>query len=121
MKVAEEILRQLGGKRFAAITGAKDFNSKTGANWLEFKIGRNASKANLVKITLTADDDYTMEFIKFTSPRLNKKTWTFSEAKITTIETRKGVFCNELCSTFTEVTGLVTSLPRVFMGENRIW
>ena len=116
MEIAKEILRQLGGKQFAYITGAKNFNSKPGANWLDFRIGRNGSKANYVKITLTPMDTYTMEFKRVTMPRLNKKTWKFSEYRETLVAKRENVYCDELQNVFTEVTGLVTRMPKIIFG-----
>ena len=113
MKVAEEILKQLGGRRFMMMTGAKNFVSEKGANYLQFTIGRNSSKANRVKITLGFDDLYTMEFIRYTAPRLSKKTWTYSEGKTSVIEKREGLWCDMLQSTFTEVTGLATVMPNI--------
>jgi hypothetical protein len=110
MKIAEEIMRQLGGRRFVVMTGAKDFCSQKGANWLEFKIGRNASKSNFIKITLTGNDDYTMEFFKVSYPRLNKKTWTWSEYKKVLVKKLEGIYCDGLQDAFTETTGLYTRL-----------
>ena len=36
MSVAEEILRQLGGRQFIAMTGAKNFLKDDKNNWLSF-------------------------------------------------------------------------------------
>lgn len=113
MMVAKEIYRQLGGNKFAYITGAKNFLSSSGEPWLSFRIGRNGSKANYVKITLTPMDTYTMEFKKVTMPRLNKKTWQFSDYKETLIAKRENVYCDELQNVFTEITGLVTRMPNI--------
>lgn len=60
--VAKTIYQQLGGHQFATMTGAKCFIKSD--NSLRFDIGRNKSKANRVKITLEADDTYTVEFWK---------------------------------------------------------
>lgn len=61
-EVAKIILQQLGGNRFAVMTGAKDFVAIN--NGLQFRIGRNGSRANLVKVILMDDDTYTMQFWK---------------------------------------------------------
>ena len=58
MAIAKTILEQLGGGRFIAFTGAKDF--LTIDNGLRFRIGRNASKANRVEIRLNGSDLYDM-------------------------------------------------------------
>ena len=110
MEIAKEILRQLGGRRFMVMTGAKDFCSEKGANWIEFKIGRNASKANFIKITLTGNDDYTMEFYKVSWPRWNPKKAEFTEYKKKLIKQIDGLYCDMLADTFTEETGLYTRL-----------
>lgn len=62
-EVAQTIFEQLGGNRFAAMTGAKHF--VRGPNWLQFSIGRGAFNGiNRIKITLDVFDTYTMEFFK---------------------------------------------------------
>lgn len=116
MSVAEEILRQLGGRQFIAMTGAKNFLKDEKNNWMSFRIGRNASKTNYIKITLTPDDLYTMEFMRITSPRLNKKTWTYSEGKTTLIKKYDGLWCDQLQEMFTEVTGMATRMPNIVWG-----
>jgi hypothetical protein len=70
-EIANTILTQLGGKRFVVMTGAKNFVAID--NGLRFTIGKNGSKANRVKITLSWDDTYTMQFIK-QSPMPNQYT-----------------------------------------------
>lgn len=62
MTVAATILAQLGSNKFIAMTGAKNF--VRGENYLMFSIGKNKSKANKVKITLQANDTYTVEFFR---------------------------------------------------------
>jgi len=116
MGVAEEILRQLGGRQFIAMTGAKNFLKDEKNNWMSFRIGRNASKTNYIKITLRGDDLYTMEFMRITSPRLNKKTWTYSKGKTTLIKKYDGLWCDQLQEMFTEVTGMATRMPNIVWG-----
>ena len=110
MKVAEEILRQLGGQHFILVTGASKFCSQKGANYLEFRIPRNASKANKVKIELLPDDSYKCTFLKVVAPRLNKKTWEWSDGKTTIINECSGLYCDQLQAHFTEITGLYTKI-----------
>ncbi len=62
MSIAKTILSQLGGSKFVAMTGAK--NLVSGANSLQFSVGRNAIKASKVRITLDGDDTYTVEFFR---------------------------------------------------------
>jgi hypothetical protein len=61
-EVSETILQQLGGRRFIVMTGAKDFVAID--NGLRFRIGKNSSRANIVKVILQGDDTYTMQFVK---------------------------------------------------------
>jgi hypothetical protein len=62
IEIAATILAQLGGKMFITTTGAKDFVAIE--NGVRFRIGRNATQANMVKIILEPSDTYTMQFIR---------------------------------------------------------
>lgn len=106
MRTADIILNQLGGGRFAAMTGSKNFIAD--GNTLRMSLARNASKANRLYITLDADDTYTMRFFRYTAPRFNSKTVSFTEEKVTEVREIKGVYCDMLQGLFTEVTGLYT-------------
>ena len=98
LKTYEEILKQLGGNKFVAMTGAK--NLATGGNKknLSFSIGRNAKKVTHVIITLTSADLYDMEFINM------------SGAKRKVLKKVKGVYNDMLRKIFTKYTGMRTSL-----------
>ena len=61
-EIAQTILTQLGGHKFAVMTGAKNFVAID--NGIRFSIGKNGSRANLVKVVLDWDDTYTMSFIR---------------------------------------------------------
>lgn len=108
--VAQTILNQLGGNRFVAMTGAKNFVALE--NGIKFSIGRNASKANTVKITLNGLDLYDIEFIKFTPFKIsvNHKTCavTTREEKTEIVKTYNDCYCDMLQEVFTSVTGLHT-------------
>lgn len=106
--VARTIIEQLGGHKFIAMTGVKDLLSD--GNTLRMRLPRNASKANRLWVTLDADDTYTMRFFKFTAGRLNKKTFAWSDDKTVEVVEYNGVYCDQLQSIFTEVTGMYTSL-----------
>lgn len=60
--IATTIYNQLGGHKFTVMTGAKNFVAIE--NGIRFNIGKNGSKANMVKVILNGDDTYTMSFIK---------------------------------------------------------
>ena len=108
MTVANIILDQLGGNKFIAMTGAKNFLAD--GNTLRMTLPKNMSKANRLYITLEADDTYTMYFFKFTAGRLNKKTFEFTEDKTTEVKTVKGVYFDMLQDIFTQTTGMYTHL-----------
>ena len=104
-EVAKTILIQLGGSRFAAFTGAKEFGYIE--NGLTMKLPRNSSGANKLTITLTCMDDYTLTFEKITLPRM-RKDYTFTTGSKKTIKVIPGVFCDNLQEVFESVTGLYT-------------
>ncbi len=106
---AEIILMQLGGSKFLAMTGANHLMSD-GAT-LSMTLPKNKSKANRLKITLDiGTDTYSMRFFRYTAPRMNSKTMMFSSEKITEISKYDDVYCNQLQSIFTDVTGMYTHL-----------
>jgi len=95
-------LKQLGGNRFIAMTGARDFYFNKKANCIGFKIPRAAQNINFVKITLNAMDLYDIEF-----SHINKKTFGYKVIKTVT-----GVYFDQLQSIFTQETKLYTSLTQ---------
>lgn len=113
-QIAETILQQLGGGRFIAMTGAKNFKAIKGG--LEMTLARNASKANRLKITLTGMDDYNMEFYRFTPYKVvvrhsGPKPGVYSyPEKITPVKKYNNVYCDQLQGLFTTVTGMYTRL-----------
>lgn len=109
---AQTILNQLGGNKFVAMTGAKNFVALE--NGIKFNIGRNSSKANTVKITVNGLDLYDIEFIKFTPFKIsvNHKTCkaTIRDEKTEIIKSYNDCYCDMLQELFTSVTGLETHL-----------
>lgn len=94
--VAETILEQLGGNRFIAMTGAKQFAG--GADMLQFSIGRGAkNKANKVKVTL-AGDLYRVDFFNIRGVNIKE------------LGTVENVYADRLAAVFTEQTGLDTRI-----------
>ena len=106
--IATTILNQLGGNKFIAMTGAKNFF--TNGNDLCFNIGKNMSNANRVQIVLDGDDTYTMKFIKFTNGRFTKNYEKYIDSKVEILKEIPGVYCDGLKEMFTEHTGLYTHL-----------
>jgi len=61
LDIAHTIMNQLGGfRRLGMMAGAKDFVAIE--NGVQFKIGRNAKRINMVRITLNGLDLYNVEF-----------------------------------------------------------
>ena len=108
IEIATTILNQLGGRRFVAFTGAKDFTTIN--NGLRFTIGRNASKANRVEIKLNGSDLYDVEFFKFSPAHLKvdhrKGTAEWIDEKRQTVRTFCDCFYDQLQELFTQTTGL---------------
>ena len=96
MTVAQTILDQLGGNKFIAMTGSKNFLG--GENHLSMKLVKNQSGATHLRIELDPTDTYKMEFLRCTKKGCS------------TVKMRDFVYCGELQSWFTAVTGLDTSL-----------
>lgn len=97
-QVAQTILRQLGGSRFRAMTGATSFTS--GPASLSFRLGRNPKGIAAVVVELDASDTYTVTFFK----RKPFPVCVAVEAEV------RGVYCDSLARVFTAQTGLLTSL-----------
>ena len=99
--IAKTILEQIGGRRFAAMTGSKDFTDM--GNGLRMSLARNKTSANRLDIIYDGGADlYNMRFYRKT---FSKKTF---ESRTKDIETHEGyiAICWRKCSTM--VTGLYT-------------
>lgn len=109
MSVAETILQQLGGQRFTAMTGSKNYLAD--GNSLRMTLAKNHSKANRLTITLDeATDTYRMRFYRYTPGRLNKKTFEWVPDKVAEVAEFTNVYCDTLQDLFTQVTGMYTRL-----------
>ena len=94
---AATVVEQLGGNKFLAMTGAKDFVVSETA--LQFKLGRKSNGGNKVRIALRADDSYAVEF------------WHVKGTNIFQVgETVEGVQVADLRSVFTSLTGMDVAL-----------
>ncbi len=104
MQIANTILEQLGGRRFVAMTGAKNLiGGHDGLGSLTMKLPPCGFKKTVrgkaithVRITLTPSDVYTVE-------TLNVK-----QTGNTTLETANDVYCDTLQDQFLSMTGLMT-------------
>ena len=93
--IATTILQQIGGRRFAAMTGSRDFMD------LGDGVRMNLS-ANRLTITLDKETDtYRMRFYRMTVSK-------HFEVKTKDIAVYEGVYCDMLEEIFTSVTGLYT-------------
>jgi hypothetical protein len=97
MTIAQTILSQLGGNRFVAMTGAK--NLLDHGNGLSFKVGRNPKGVTHARITLTAMDDYMVEFLKIRGTK-----------QLQPVAYREGIYADDLAHVFESVTGMATRL-----------
>jgi ribosomal protein L21E len=96
---AEEVLQQLGGRKFITMTGAKNFVKNDPKKQITFKIGGGAKGGiNYVRITLTSMDLYNIEFLKARG----------TDLKVVAME--KGVYNDQLQQMFTKHTGMHTRL-----------
>lgn len=108
-QVPQIILQQLGGSKFIAMTGAKEFIG--GSEFLGFKIPKNRSSANRVTIKyFPAKDLYEIDFIKSERYGLNTKI----------VKSFDNVYADQLRDIFTSVTGMETSLGTLGRKANPI-
>jgi hypothetical protein len=98
MEIAKTILQQLGGNKFIAMTGSKQFVAME--NGLKMKLARNGSRANYLYIELNSMDLYNMSFYKLNNKTLN----------LELVAKHENVYNDMLSDIFTEVTKLYTSL-----------
>lgn len=101
MKIANTILSQLGGGRFAAMTGAKNFLAKPKALQFSLPARFAQNKATIVEVALDeAHDLYVLRFYKFSRAKLSSEL----------IEQIDMIHVEDLRRIFTDRTGLETSL-----------
>ncbi|WP_027188845.1 hypothetical protein [Desulfovibrio cuneatus] len=102
MGTAGTVIEQLGGNKFVAMTGAKNFMGLSSG--LQFDLPKSAhyvkNGINRVHVVLTTMDEYTVTFYKISKRGLECKT----------IAEVKHVYSDQLCTVFTAGTGLETRL-----------
>lgn len=99
-QVAQTILAQLGGNRFIAMTGAKNFtHADDGRGRLAFKLPRKAKDGiNYISITLNDRDLYDVTFCSMTGLNVRE------------VSELPNLYADQLRAGFTGVTGLDTNL-----------
>lgn len=104
--IARTIQKQLGGRQFSAMVGAKNWlhgTNKAGNTYIQFRVGGGAKcqgkAVNLCTITyVPGRDTYDMEFGYVRG------------CKVTTRANESDVYADQLCALFTKNTGFYTSL-----------
>ena len=96
IEIAKTILSQLGGNRFVAMTGSKNFVYDH--NSLSMRLTSNKVSDTFLNIKLTVMDLYDMKFMKLRGTEL------------ITVSEHNGIYCDQLQEIFTSVTGLYTHL-----------
>lgn len=100
IEIANTILKQLGGNRFKAMTGAKNFLAIKNGLQLDLPKAAHYVKNGITRlhIILDASDTYTVKAYKCRG----------MDAKLLSEESM--IYCDSLQATFTELTGLDTHL-----------
>ena len=100
MTIAQTILKQLGGGRFAVMTGARAFTSLDNGLMFSLPGGGGFTKGgiNRVRIMLNSMDLYDVDYYKLRG------------TKLTTVATSEGLYADMLTDNFTRITGLEVSL-----------
>ena len=95
-EIEQETLRQLGGNKFIALTGAKNFVAGDGV--LAFRIPKASQGINAVRITLMPSDTYNLKFFRIYG------------ADMKLMAEADDIYNDQLQSIFTAKTGLYTHL-----------
>ena len=94
MSVANEIYRQLGGNKFAVMTGAKNFIDIE--NGIRMKIGRNKTNHNWMEVTINSLDLYDVAFAKLTKlgerKSLKEYNNVYNDSLVELFETHTGMY-----------------------------
>jgi hypothetical protein len=97
---AATILEQLGGRRFAFMTGARNFIGSENA--LSFRLpgagGFCKDGINAVRVVLDPSDTYTVTFSRVRG------------TKVTTVAEHADIYCEQLADLVSRTTGLVVRL-----------
>ena len=103
-KVAQIIYQQLGGAKFAAMTGAKNFGCEEYS--LSFRFPRQQA-INYCKIRLNSTDTYDIEYgyIHGNGYKIKKES--------------RGLYNDMICEDFKKVTGLETTMPKIHVMKRR--
>ena len=100
-QIATTIMEQLGGRKFTVMTGAKNYTSIE--NGLKFSLPARFAKNGINRVTVELDwqDTYTVNFYRVRGASCKLQT------------TSNDIYADQLQRTFTEETGLDTSMGRI--------
>ena len=104
LTVANEIKRQLGGRRFEVMTGARDFLGDK--NLLRFSLPRAKDGINKIEVRLDPSDTYTVTAWRVERPTA-RNGYQYKEREKARVS---DVYCDSLRDVFTSITGLAVSL-----------
>lgn len=104
LTVANEIKRQLGGRRFEVMTGARDFLGDK--NLLRFSLPRAKDGINKIEVRLDPSDTYTVTAWRVEQPTARNGYQYKAHEKAQVSD----VYCDSLRDVFTSITGLAVSL-----------
>ena len=112
----QDILEQIGGNKFLAMTGSKILYygyDKNGYAYLRLILSRNKSRAELLKIQLNSKDLYNMSFDRI-KKTLNKEYSAIGikiyDETIANVKFLEDIYCDQLQEDFTTITGMYTKL-----------
>ena len=108
MHVAKTIRAQLG-RQAAVMMGAKQFSG--GKDYLQFRIGKNKLGASIIKITLTPQDLYDIEFGRIRSVK--------GSPTYKVLKTLKGIFVDKMHAAIEKTTGLRLSLTKTYEAVSK--
>lgn len=120
--IADTILQQLGGNKFVACTGCKNFRSGENYDYIVMDIPRNASKANRLEIRYNGTDSYTMRFYRHRNGSFSTKRYIntgngWTDAKDTDLKIYEDVYCDMLREIFSDYTGMYIPMSLVINGR----
>ena len=98
--VSQTIADQIGSRAFYML-GASKKPIIAIENGISFGVGRNAKRVTHVRVVLTPDDLYTLEFLNCNARRAET---------VKTLTTVEGVYADHLRTVIEAETGLATSL-----------
>ena len=123
MTIAEQILLQLGGRKFIACTGCNNFHSNGAQDFLVMNIPRNGSKANRCEIKYNhSTDTYNIRFYRHRNASYSTKRYIntgngWIDAKDTELKVYENVYCDMLRNIFSEYTGLIIPMKITINGR----